>query len=170
MNNGGDTCVNDISGNWFSDRWNLDSDFLFFFFFGEPRLHQNRVIFSIIILKRFFFFHIDFACVIILAIQCSTPSWGNSSWSGCRDMLLDTPVWADVIKTTEDGPLELNVPNSESKHTGSRVGGGGCFLTVPSWCCRCGAPIFENSWDCSLISWRIGFRSLQCFHVTGKTR
>lgn len=48
-------------------------------------------------------------------------------------------MWADVFKTTGDGPLELNVPNSESKHTGSRVRGGGgglpncSFMVLPVW-------------------------------------
>lgn len=98
------THVNDISGNWFSDSLNLDSDF--FFLVSPAFIKIISVIFSIIIKKKKGFFHIDFACVIILAIQCSTLSWGTGSWSGNRAvLLLATLVWADMTKTIGDDPL-----------------------------------------------------------------
>lgn len=102
MNNDGDTCVNDISGNWFSESLNLDSHF---FFVSPAFIKILSVIFSIIIFLKKRFFHIYFACVIILVIHFSTVSWGTSSWSGNRAMLLETLVWADITKTIGDDPL-----------------------------------------------------------------
>lgn len=46
MNNDEDTCVNDISGNWFSDSLNLDSNFILV---SPAFIKIISVIFSIII-------------------------------------------------------------------------------------------------------------------------
>lgn len=63
----------------------------------------------------------DFAHVIILVIHFSVVSSGTGRWSDNRSMLQESLVWADMIKTIGDYPLQVNISNSESKSSGSEV-------------------------------------------------